>query len=561
MPEDANHHHRDAIPFASTARAKILGRAELLKRREEARAAGKRVVQCHGCFDIVHPGHIRHLRQAKNQGDVLLVTITGDAAWTKRQGAPLIPEELRAENLAELDCVDWVYIEARPTAAELLADVQPDVYVKGKEYETNNDPRFAAERNAVEAGGGRVVFSSGDVVFSSTALISALERSIDPYHARLMQLLARPELDPSTLGATVAAFRGKRVLVIGETITDMYFLCDQPEVAAESPVMTLRPLERRRYDGGAAIIARHLAAMGAKPTLLTGVPRKGDEGLRLRLAAEGVEMATVEIDQSIAEKHRYLVGTQKVMKVNNLTPIVLDASTQDELVEQATEIARGFDAAIVADFGNGLLTPGLITRLGAALRPLVSVLAGDVSGTKAPLASFHHFDLLSPSEAEVRGATRSFDESLPAVAWQVMGGYGTRRLFITLGGDGLVAFEPLAGVDVARGIDRENDDNNRSRVRGEHVPALTGTPIDPMGCGDALLSAATLALTTGATSLAAAFLGSIAAAAEAQRLGNVPITAADLRHGLARVSQATLAFAPDAANERAGERVSGLRAS
>jgi len=475
------------------------------------------------------------------------VSITGDRAWTKRQGAPLIPEELRAENLAELDCVDWVYIEPAPTAFDLLRSVRPDVYVKGKEYETNDDPRFAAERAAVEDAGGRVVFSSGDVVFSSTALITALERSIDPYHARLMQLLSRPELDQGTLGSHIAAFRGKRVLVVGESILDFYMLCDQPEVAAEAPVLTLRPLEKRRYDGGAAIIARHLAAMGAKPVLLTGVPRTGDEGLRLRLAAEGIELAPIAMDQPLAEKHRYLVGTQKVMKVNNLSPIVLDAASQDTLVRDAVAIARGFDAAIVADFGNGLLSPGLLTRLGTALRPLVGVLSGDVSGTKAPLTAFQHFDLLSPSEAEIRGATRTFDESLPAAAWRVLEAGHTRRLFITLGGDGLIAFEPLANS----ATDTDNDhDSHRSRVRGEHVPALSGAPIDPMGCGDALLSAATLALTTGASTLASAFLGSIAAACEAQRLGNIPISAADLRHGMSRVAQATLAYAPDHAQQR-----------
>ncbi|MBL8760740.1 MAG: adenylyltransferase/cytidyltransferase family protein, partial [Phycisphaerae bacterium] len=129
--------------------SKILTREELLDRRQLAKAAGRRVVHCHGCFDIVHPGHIRHLRYAKSLGDVLLVSITGDARVGKGTGRPLIPEELRAENLSALDFVDWVYIEPRPTAAELLEDVRPDVYIKGREYENNSDPRFAAERATV----------------------------------------------------------------------------------------------------------------------------------------------------------------------------------------------------------------------------------------------------------------------------------------------------------------------------------------------------------------------------------------------------------------------------
>ncbi|MBZ0172276.1 MAG: adenylyltransferase/cytidyltransferase family protein, partial [Phycisphaerales bacterium] len=204
------------------AQTKLVDRAELLRRRDEARRAGRRVVQCHGCFDIVHPGHIRHLKFAKSQGDILLVSVTGDEEIKKGTGRPLIPQELRAENLAELDCVDWVYVEPRATAQELLDAVRPDVYIKGREYEHNDDPRFRAERETVERRGGRVVFSSGDVVFSSSALIEAMEHSIDPFHHRLSRLLNEPGLQPARLEALLASMRGRRVVIVGEVIRDTY---------------------------------------------------------------------------------------------------------------------------------------------------------------------------------------------------------------------------------------------------------------------------------------------------------------------------------------------------
>jgi len=519
---------------------KVLSREQLLALRSSARADGRSVVQCHGCFDIVHPGHIRHLRQARSYGDVLLVTITGDSAFSKRGGQPLIPEEFRADNLAELDCVDWVYIDPSSTAADLLEDVRPDVYVKGREYQTNEDPRFQAERSTVERHGGRVVFSSGDVVFSSTALIASLEDSIDPYHARLSQLLGNDLLDGARLTSLVSSFRGKRVLVVGETIIDQYVLCDQPEMASESPVMTLRPLERRNYDGGAAIIARHLAAMGARPVLLTGLPDgPASQALRQRLAAQGIETLGAVIDVPIPEKQRFLVGTQKVMKLNMLEPIVLDATRQDRLVEMAASVAQGFDAAIVADFGNGLLSSATVERLCAALRPLVRVLAGDVSGRRASLLHFANTDLLCPSESELREATRNFNDSIPAVASTLMDQTATRALLVTMGADGLIAFD-------RRNASVRPDDPYASRLRGEHVPALAGHAIDPLGCGDSMLSAATLALACGAELLQASFLGSIAAACEAQRLGNIPISATDLRHGVVRTHTAKLSFYPAA---------------
>src|SRR5580658_6782680 len=153
---------------------KVCNLDRLLSVREAARAAGKTVVHCHGCFDIVHPGHILHLQYARSLGDMLVVTVSADSQVNKGVERPLIPDDLRAASLAALECVDCVHVNSDATAEKLLEKLRPDVYVKGKEYEHNVDPRFAAERAAVENAGGRVVFSSGDVVYSSTALIDGM---------------------------------------------------------------------------------------------------------------------------------------------------------------------------------------------------------------------------------------------------------------------------------------------------------------------------------------------------------------------------------------------------
>jgi len=532
----------------SAADDKILSREQLIARRDRARADGLKVVQCHGCFDIVHPGHLRHLRHAKAQGDVLLVSITGDSLMNKGTGRPLIPQELRAENLAALDCVDWVFVESRPTALELLGEVQPDVYVKGREYESNNDPRFAAEQAAVVRHGGRVFFSSGDVVFSSTALIAALEQSADPYHARMKSLLAMPDLDGEKLTRVVSGFRGKRVVVVADTILDTYILCDRPDVAGESPIMTLRPIERRQYDGGGAIIARHLAAMGAMPMLVTALPRSPEAGaLRSRLIADGIEVRAIELDSSLPEKQRFLVGGQKVMKLDLIERIELDSQKQNELVGMATEAAGergGCDAAIVADFGLGLFSRSALQQLCAALRPKAAVMSADVSGRRSNLAFMRDMDLVCPSETEVRDAFRLFDQGLPMVAWRLLRDTRSRAAIITMGSEGLIAFDRLPGSG--------DDESWGTKLKAEHIPAMSPHAIDALGCGDAMLSAATLALCSGAGLLSGAFLGAVAAAVQVQRLGNTVISATDLRHGLARLHTSHLSYAPSEVIESRG---------
>lgn len=523
----------------STPRSgKILTHAELIARRDQARSEGRILVQCHGCFDIVHPGHIRHLRYAKSQGDLLLVTITGDAGIDKGAHRPLIPQELRAENLAELDCVDWVYVEPRPTAAELLDEVRPDVYIKGREYEFNRDPRFAAERSAVERHGGSVVFSSGDVVFSSTALIEAMERSTEPFQKRLTQLAGSADLEPGALEQLIESFRGKRVVVVGEIMQDTYVFCDRPDVADEAAMMTLRPVQHQYFDGGAAIIARHLATLGASPVLVTALPETELASLvTRRLAGSGVEVRSVPTPSALAEKQRLLVGSSKMLKIDLVEPIVLDAHQRDALIQLAVDAAResaGADAGIIADFGLGLFSPAVTHALCRAIRPDVGVLTGAARGRRSNLRSMTRMDLVCPTEPLLRDTYRNFDQSLPAVTWELLEETSTRAAVVSLDAEGLVAFNRLP----------EEHGAWQSRLHGEHIPSLCHSTLDALGSDDALLTVATLALAAGGSLLAGAFLGAAASAAHGRRIGNVPLEPSDLRREVSRVLGARIAFTP-----------------
>lgn len=524
---------------------KVIGIDEAARTVRSAQQQGQIVVLCHGCFDIVHPGHIRHLQQAAKLGHRLIVTITGDSLMEKGSGRPLIPQELRAENLAALNCVNWVAVNHRPTAVEMLDLIRPDVYVKGREYEHNRDPRFQLEKEIVERHGGRVVFTSGDVVFSSTALISALEESASPFQVALRRLIAQHDITPAKIDPLIASFQGKRVLVIGETIKDTYVMCDRPSVAGESPIMTLRPLEYRSFDGGTAIIAKHVAAMGGRPTLMTALPRSTDaEALRQRLITDGVQTRWIDLDQPLVEKQRFLVGTSKVMKLDLGGPLTLDAAHQKQFIDDAAEAARQCDAVIITDFGQGLFTPAMLTDLCQTLRPIVPLMTGDVSGRRSSLLAMRQMDLICPSEPEIRDALHDYDEGLSSVVWRVLDITQSSAAFATLGADGLIVFDRIADSNT-------NPGDWQTRLVAQHVPALAPYAVDQLGCGDALLAAATLTLASANESangnaddalVLAAVLGSVAAASQAQRLGNAVIGAADLRRGIRRFCGAQLTY-------------------
>lgn len=148
----------------------------LASRCADHRAAGRAVVLCHGCFDLLHVGHVRYLEAARNEGDVLVVTVTPDRFVNKGPNRPAFPEAQRAELLAALRSVDHVAINRWPTAIETLTLLRPHVYAKGAEYrDAAEEPAspIGQERAAVEAHGGRLALIDTEKL-SSTALLTRL---------------------------------------------------------------------------------------------------------------------------------------------------------------------------------------------------------------------------------------------------------------------------------------------------------------------------------------------------------------------------------------------------
>jgi rfaE bifunctional protein nucleotidyltransferase chain/domain len=151
---------------------KILELETLAEKVQTLKAAGKKIVYCHGCFDLMHPGHIKHLQAAKRMGDALIVTVTPDIYIDKGEGRPVFNQTLRVESIAALECVDYAAINRWPTAEETLKLLKPDYYVKGQEFEKLEDKtgKIQRERKAAEEAGTQMRFTR-EVVFSSTALI------------------------------------------------------------------------------------------------------------------------------------------------------------------------------------------------------------------------------------------------------------------------------------------------------------------------------------------------------------------------------------------------------
>lgn len=509
---------------------KVLTLSQLLEQRARAAAAGQTVVHCHGCFDIVHPGHIQYLQFARSLGDWLVVTVSADPQVDKGVNRPLIPDDLRAASLAALECVDAVYVNPHPTAVEILSELRPDIYVKGREYEYNHDPRFLAERDTVARNGGRVVFSSGEVVYSSTALIGALGESSAFASEKTRRFRQQHALSDANLVNLIHRCRGRRMVVVGDYVLDHYVFCDATGLASEAPMMTLRPMRRQQYDGAAAIVAQHLAGMGAEATLITSLADDdASAAARDRLTGAGVSVRDLRQRKQLVSKNRYLADGTKLFKVDEGAVAPLDSRSLDEAADAIEQAIAGADGIIFADFGYGMITAPLLERVLPRVRQRVPIVTADVSGRQGTLLKFKNVDLLCPTEREARQALNNFSSGLNAVVYDLLAATSAKAAMITLGKQGLCLFDDRIGAGPAESWDR--------RLRASYLPALSESTVDPMGCGDALLATASLALAAGGSAAAAAYLGSLAAAVELGQLGNCPIDAELLRQSIGQRSQ------------------------
>ncbi len=507
-------------------RRKIVSLEALKRMVQETRASrspSPTIVQCHGCFDIVHPGHVRYLQFARSQGDCLIVSITPDAAISKGEQRPYIPQELRAENLAALEFVDFVVIDANATAAELLATIRPGVYVKGHEYAVSKDARFLAERRVVESYGGRVIFSSGQVVFSSSRLGEEFSLGGELELQRLASICRRHEIHGDELSRLLEDMHGARIVVLGDVVIERYVLCDASTIASESPMMSLRELDRKDFLGGAGFLAAQLAALGARPTLVTSL---GDDSeshwSRRTLAAGGVEVKSVGRSPMLPIKTRFLLDDHKVFRVERGKDAPLDSVGERQAVETLMDLAERADAAIFQDGGHGMMTVGLLEELEGVFRRRVPVISGLAASSGGDLRALRNFDLLWASERRLRTSLNEFGQGLAALTYEMMQKTQAVRMIVTLGKRGLITF------------DRPSHDRRspawQDRLRSEYLPSFATRVADRLGCTEAMLAVATLALARGAGLMQACYLAEAAAALEIGRLGPSTIGLDELLH-------------------------------
>jgi rfaE bifunctional protein kinase chain/domain len=499
-----------------------------IKTAEELRAVigehprAKKVIMCHGVFDVVHPGHVRHLLYAKTKADILVASLTADRHISKGQHRPHIPQELRALNLAAFEIVDYVVIDKNPTPIENLKLLQPDFFAKGYEYTSGGlPPKTQEEADVLKTYGGEMIFTPGDIVYSSTRLIDLAPPAIK--HEKLLTFMDSEKLTFDSLRAALSDLSKYRVHVVGDTIVDSYTQCAMIGGQTKTPTMSVLYERRDDYIGGAAVVAEHLRAAGAQVVFSTVL---GDDTLK-DFVLEGLQKSGVDcraiIDRTrpTTQKNAIVAGGYRLIKIDTLD----NRSISDEIVGKLGSAVRevASDAVVFADFRHGIFNRRTIPELVKAIpKGRFKVADSQVASRWGNITEFQGFDLITPNEREARFALGDQDSGIRPLASSLYDAAKCSTLILKLG---------ERGVLTCRSSDHESLDSFIV------IDSFVDRVVDAVGAGDALLAYATLAKLATKSDAVATILGSLAAACECEVDGNIPVTPADVRRKLDAIEQ------------------------
>jgi len=485
---------------------KILPLEDLAVKIEELRNQGKRIVLCHGTFDLLHIGHIRHLQNARKEGDILVTTVTGDRFVNKGPGRPVFPEHLRSENLAALACVDFVSINQAETAINVISLVKPNIYVKGQDYKNASDDvtgNITREKNAVEDHGGKLIFTE-DITFSSSNLLNENFGIFSPETKSFLRQI-RQKHDDTEIIQLLKNLDGLKVAVIGDAIIDEYYYTTLLGQSGKGIHPSVKYESKELFAGGALAVSNHLSGFVDSVTLVTGLGT-GDnyEGfIRSKLSKNITPCFYYYSNAPTIVKRRFVdEDLNKIFEIYiyNEQPSLKD--NDREICAWIRKNSHDFDIVFVPDFGNGFISQDMVRSLCDNSR-FLAVNTQVNSGNRGyhVINRYPRADFVSLNGPELRLATHNRHDPLETLAERVADSLGAKYFAVTRGSKGALLLD-------------------RKSKTSHSTPILSTKVLDRVGAGDSFLSLTGLCLGAGLSSDIGLFVGSAAAALDVQIVCN-----------------------------------------
>jgi rfaE bifunctional protein kinase chain/domain/rfaE bifunctional protein nucleotidyltransferase chain/domain len=484
---------------------KIVTLEEIGEISKRLKKQGKIIAQCHGCFDLLHPGHIKHFEAAKKNADILIVTLTPDRFVNKGPGRPIFNEQIRAETIAAIEAVDYVIINKWPTAVEVIGIIKPSLYVKGQDYKDKKadlTKGIFAEEDAVKKQGGKLLFTE-EITFSSSSLINS---NFSPYSPKVRDFLSefKNKHNSASVLNEIEKMSKLKVMIIGDTIIDEYHYCNPIGKSTKSPTVSTVYLRSEAYAGGVLAVANHVQQLAAKVKLVTCL---GEQNLQMPVINEKLSK---EIDAKFFKrtdgptntKRRYLDKYRdlKIFEVTFMNDKPINSKLEDEVIGYLEKEIPKYDMVIITDFGHGFITPDIIKCIETSAKYLaVNAQTNSNNYGYNYITKYKNADYISIDERELRLPFTDNYGDINQLTKKLQKSTEASKVQITLGPDGTLWLE---------------------KGKFYKTPAFATSIKDSVGAGDAVLSVTALAAYLGTLPDVASFIGNCVGSLAVEIIGN-----------------------------------------
>ena len=463
-----------------------------------------------GKFVVIHAGHIRLFRLARELGDA--TTIALDIS-------DLHEDEIkwRISALSSMEYVDEVVTFSNDLSST-LSKFKPEIVLKGQEFASviNHEQKY------IESYGGRLVFGSGSSFFSQDDLFKNNEDDLKiDFSKEVTEYLVRNSINKEKLTATLKKMQKIRTCLIGDLIVDEIINCHPIGMSQEDPTIVVTKVDSLRYIGGAGIVAGHCSALGSVTTFITVTGKDVIGTWSLSELKNKISNVVNYEDASrpTTLKQKFKSGKQVLMKLNQFNQSFVSPEIENKIYEYFSKNVKNIDLLILSDFSYGAISENLAQSLIMKAKETNIIVAADsqTSSQLGNLAKFKGADLVTPTEIEARLEMRDEVSGLAVLGENLRNKLELENVLLKMGPDGVLV----------HGRDQKN-----KLIRTDQVPALNKKPIDTSGAGDSMLASASLALAAGETLYMAAFIGSVMASIQVSRIGNIPISQEAIRNSL-----------------------------
>jgi len=464
-----------------------------------------KTVFVYGDFNILHPGHLRLLKFAKESGDYLIVGVNSDSISTKN-----ISQDIRLESIKSTSYVDEAFI-LNTSAVSYIKTNMPDIVVKGREFATKEN----IELEIIKQYGGKLLFSSGEIGFSSISLLKKEFEALNQKVNHNFEFLNRHNIVLENLKDIIEKFSELNVLVIGDTIVDEYVTCEPLGMSQEDPTIVVSPLFSDKFIGGAAIVASHAKTLGASVSFIS-VLGDDDAYTYIKDGLEKLNIKTYLYKDSTRPttlKQRFRANSKTLLRVNHLKQHVISLDIEQSILKDISKNIMEYDLVIFSDFSYGVLSENIINDITAlAKENNISISADSQSSSQmGDISKFKGMTLVTPTEREIRLSLNDFESGLVVLSENLSKKSHAKYIFTTLGAEGVLIYN-----------------TNKNELLTDNILACGTIVKDVSGAGDSMLTSSSMALCVGATIWQSAYIGSLAAAVQVSRVGNIPIKKEEL---------------------------------